>query len=111
MFTVILYVTCWPATIVTGVPVFTMARFAEASTTTGSVIVLFPGTGSGVVLLTMAVLLITAPCPTLDFTIPRMSKPKLVPAAKVPCMYGLTHGFQLVPPSVENCGLEIDEDT
>ena len=76
-----------------------MERSAEAVTGVVTVEELFPGMGSGVVLLTIAVL---AMLPlALLLTVPRIRIMNVLPEVIVPTLYVLVHEFQVVPPSVE----------
>ena len=80
-----------------------MERSAEVVTVEVTVEVLFPGIGSGVVLLTLAVLTILPV--TLLFTVPRSRIVTVLVTVIVPTLYGLLQVFQLVPPLIEYWGL------
>ena len=98
-----------PATTGEVLQVLTMERSAEVVTGLVTDEVLLAGTGSGVGLLTLAVLT-TLPV-TLLLTIPRIRMDTELPEVIVPTPYGLIHGFHVVPPLTENSGLEIPEGT
>ena len=83
--------------------VLTMERSDEVVTVEVTVEVLFPGIGSGVVLLTLAVLTILPV--TLLFTVPRSRIVTVLVEVIVPTLYGLLQVFQLVPPLIEYWGL------
>jgi hypothetical protein len=76
-----------------------MERSAETVTGVVTVEVLFPGMGSGVVLLTLAVLAIVPL--TLLLTVPRIRIITVLVEVIVPTLYGLVHELQFVPPLVE----------
>ena len=70
----------------------TIERSAEVFTVVVWVDVLLPGVGSGVVLVTVAVLLNTVPCATLAFTVATMVRVAEAPAARVPMVQvGVVH--------------------
>ena len=77
----------------------TMLRSAEVVTVEVTVEVLFIKSGSGVVLLTLAVL-VMLPL-TLLLTVPRIRIVTVLLAVIVPILYGLLQVFQVVPPLVE----------
>jgi hypothetical protein len=76
-----------------------MDRSAEAFIGVITVEVLFPGVGSGVVLLTLAVLTILPL--VLLLTVPRIWIMTVLAEVMVPTLYGLIHELQVVPPSIE----------
>ena len=76
-----------------------MERSAEVVTGVVTVEELFPGEGSVVVLLTLAVLAILPLA--LLFTVPRIRIVTVLVEVIVPTLYGLVHVLQVVPPSVE----------
>ena len=79
--------------------VLTIERSAEVVTGVVTVEVLFPGMGSGVILLTLAML---AMFPlALLLIVPRIRIVTVLPEVIVPILYGLIHELQVVPPSVE----------
>ena len=86
-----------------------MERSAKVVTGVVTVEVLFPGVGSGVVLLTLAVLAILPLA--LLLTIPLIRIVTVLPKAIVPTLYGLVHELQVAAPSVEYWGLLILEGT
>jgi hypothetical protein len=88
---------------------FVMVKSAEAPTDEVEVELLLAGSGSGVVLVTLAVLTILPV--TLLLTVPRIKMSSVVPDVTVPRLNGLTHGFQEDPPSWENSGEEMLEGT
>ena len=76
-----------------------MLRSAEVVTVEVTVEVLFPKIGSGVVLLTLAVLAILPLA--LLLTVPRIRIITVLPEVIVPTLYGLVQAFQSIPPLVE----------
>ena len=64
----------------------TIERSAEVFTVVVCVEVLLPGVGSGVVLVTVAVLLRMVPCATLAFTVAIMVSVAEAPGARVPTL-------------------------
>ena len=70
----------------------TIDRSAEVFTVVVCVDVLLPGFGSGVVLVTVAVLINTVPCATLAFTVATMVSVADAPEANVPMLQvGVVH--------------------
>ena len=89
--------------------VLIMERSAEVVTVEVTVEVLFVKSGSGVVLLTFAVLTILPV--TLLLTVPRSRIVTVLVGVIVPTLYGLLQVFQLVPPLIEYWGLLMLEGT
>ena len=86
--------------------VLTMERSAEVVTGVVTVEVLFPGMGSGIVLLNTFAVLVMLPL-TLLLTVPRIRIVTVLLEVIVPTLYGLVHVLQVVPPLIEYWGLLI----